>query len=616
MPDSRDYITHYVKYFNINAPSTFAQALILIFVGALSGVVSSLELHHGIAFSSLLGVAVSGMSTGIFAVSLPALLTAVLIRTAKRKMMLRHAMLSTLLITVPYAVLLIIDTVVFEVTMNVVIAYLLLILINAGIYSYWFVMGKVVMGRRRIAIFIATVQPVLNILFYVPMARYILNFSLPLGAALIKLFGGMVVFLVASYAFMYVIDRPAKHILEVSGINLLSSMVSQWLFNLTNDVKVMGYGAGTKRKLNMELLMLRGKKGYKGIFVNPDIHFGPFHGIGGSVAPLQIGDMLVRKYSAVPFVLHGPLDIQDNPIITSQVYTITKTVESGIGDTEASDFSRANGNLHIGEDGKCRALNIRVGDSGLLLFSKAPYVTEDMTREVGMLLRRSASSAGIKNAILIDAHNSRFESASAEELRGVHKGSAYVRNYENAIRKSAESGADSKGLSFGASCSKIAAALNNPKDVGEGYTSVCVFKFGSKRFCLVYFDANNMLPNFRNALLDHIRKKYNMDAELCTTDTHSINTVSYSASNSLGRYTRADMAIPVIDSLIKKALKDAEPVSYAYKREEIANFPMWGEKADELIETTSREVKRTLKYVAPALVVLALIVAAWVIYVV
>jgi putative membrane protein len=365
----------------------------------------------------------------------------------------------------------------------------------------------------------------------------------------------------------------------------------------------------------MEVLMLKGKSGLKGIFVNPDMHYGPFHGVGGTVAPLQIGDMLLRKYNAAPFVLHGLLDIQDNPIMTSQVYTVTKRIESVISETRFSEFSRAEGSLCIGEDGRCRALNIRIGDSGLLIFSKAPHVTEDIKRSVGMILRQTASSAGIDNAIMIDAHNSRFETAGAEELRGVYDRSPYVKCYENAIRRSALGGA-AKEMRFGASHSKLATALRNPKDIGEGYTSVCIFKFGSRKFCLIYFDANNMLPEFRSTLLSHIKDKYNIEAELCTTDTHSINTVSYTASNALGRHTSAEMVMPVVDSLINKALKNVEPVSYAYKKADLDNFPMWGARADALIEATSREVKRMLKYVVPVVLVLALIIAAWVIYVV
>lgn len=125
-----------------------------------------------------------------------------------------------------------------------------------------------------------------------------------------------------------------------------------------------------------------------------------------------------------------------------------------------------------------------------------------------------------------------------------------------------------------------------------------------------------MLPRFREKIIEHIKIKFGMDAEICTTDTHSINSISSSASSSLGRYTDANDVIKIIDTMVKKALADTEPVSYAYKKTKVADFPVWGEKADMLIERTSQEVQRMIKYVAPLLLMLAFIVAAWVIYVV
>jgi predicted neutral ceramidase superfamily lipid hydrolase len=145
---------------------------------------------------------------------------------------------------------------------------------------------------------------------------------------------------------------------------------------------------------------------------------------------------------------------------------------------------------------------------------------------------------------------------------------------------------------------------------------VCVFRFNGRKFCIIYFDANNILPAFREKLLHHIERKFRMSAEVCTTDTHSINTISHSASNSLGRYTNVNEVIPIIDGMVKSALHESEPVSYAYKKLKVENFPVWGEKADMLIERTSREVRRMLEYGTPIFVALAFVVAAWVIYVV
>jgi putative membrane protein len=615
MPDSRSYITHYVKYFNLKAPSVLAQVLILLLLGAISGSLSSLVLHQQSLDGNYVQAIVLGINTGIIVVSLPALLTVAIIKTVKRKMMLKHAMLSTLLVTAVYSVLLLVNSFVFSITNNAAISYLILLLSNAFIYGYWFLMERVVIGRRKSAALVATVQPILNVLFYIPLGGYMLNINVTLLGTLIKLSAGMLVFLVFCYVFLYILDRPAKRMLKSSGIGIVESMLGQWLFNLTNDVRVIGYGAGIKRKLDADVLVLKGEKNCKGIFINPDLHFGPFQGVGGSIAPLQLGDLITKRYKTSAFVLHSPSDMQDNPIITAQVYSVVRKMDETIKTMMAGKFERAYGGVCFGTEGRCRAINLAIGDTSLMLLSKAPYVTEDMSREVGRYLRQIALSAGAENAILVDAHNTRFESASSEELKGIQKGSIYVKCYEKAIMKAMKVG-NRRSLSFGASSERLYQLLERPKDIGEGYTSVCIFGFGKKKFCVVYFDANNMLPVFRNTLLKHIKSKFGMNAELCTSDTHSINTIASSASTSLGRYTDANRVIPALDSMIEEALKSMEPVKYAYRKVSIEDFPIWGKHADELIASTSKEVKRLIEFAAPVLMVITLLAAAWVISVV
>ncbi len=614
MADSRKYITHYTDYFELKAPGVMKQVVALLLLGAVSGILSSIVIYHAPSSIDYLRIAAYGMSTGIMVISLPAFLTAVVIKTLKRKLLLRHAMLSTLLITIVYSILVFFSSAAFALTQNTNYAYVVLLVSNAAVYGYWVVMDRFLMVRGKSVIIIAAVQPLLNVLFYLPLGTYILYFGMPLYTTLIKLLAGMFVFMVVTYILLYIIDRPSRKIMEESGLKILTTMVSQWLYDLTKDVKVIGPDAGVKRELDIDILAFRGSKGLKAVFVNPDIHFGPFQGIGGSVAPLQISGMLIRRFGTVPFVLHSPLDLQDNPISTSEVYTISRDVERALKQGR-NGFQEAYGSISTGKEGKCRAINIGVGDTSLFLLSKAPYVTEDFTRDVGVQLKQAAVESGKRNAILVDSHNSRFETASDRELNGIQEGSVYVKMYIEAIKK-ASAGGQKTRLRLGASHVKLKDTFRKQKDLGDSYTSVCVFGYGKRRFCLVYFDANNMLPGFRENIVRHIKSKFGMAAEACTTDTHSLNTIAVSAKTALGRHTEASEVIPILDRMIKKALKEMEPVRYSYKKVTINNFGVWGEKADELIARTSRDVRRILKYVVPLGVVVAFIIAAWAIYVV
>ncbi len=604
----------YAKYFTIQAPSAALQALVLLFLGAAAGGLASVIIHMGSLASAYLQVVVSGGAAGVIVISLPALLTAAAFKMVKRRMLLRHALMTTLLITVPYAALLALGSSVFAIIGYASLAYVFLLLVNAGIYGYWLVIGRFVTGRKRSIVVIATLQPVLNMLFYLPLGRYILDLGEPLTITMLKLAAGMLVFLVASYMFLFMVDRPAKRHMASSGVGIFMNLISEWLFDIGGDVSVIGSGASSKRDLEVEMIVLKGREGYKGIFVNPDIHFGPFHGAGGSIATRQIGRLIAGKYAASPFVLHGTLDLRDNPVSIGQVYALSNGISAWL--ENMGHFSRAYGGVSFGKEGVCNAINISMGGANLFFLSKAPLVTEDIDKRVGKRLKEVAERETGGRVIMVDAHNTRFESAGPSELKGVGIGSAYARMYEHAILAAANGNGRKRALSFGAAHRVLASAIGWPGDLGDGYTSVGIFGFNSKRFCLVYFDANNMLPGFRDEVMAHIRKKYRMHAEVCTTDTHSVNAINSSASNCLGRQTHAGSIIPVLDQMIDDALRDIEPVSYAYKRTLMKDFAVWGEDAGAMIERASKEVRMRVKYATPGLVLAAFVIAAWVIYVV
>lgn len=604
----------YSKYFTMEAPSATSQALFILLLGAMAGGLAGIATHLGFIAGAYAEVIISGVASGVLVVSLPALLTAAAIKMVRRRMLLKHALMATLLITIPYAVLLFLGSSLFTLIGYATLSYVFLLLVNAGIYGYWLVMGRFVTGRGKSMIAVAAVQPVLNVLFYLPLGKYILSFGAPLTLTMVKLAAGMLVFLFAGYIFLYMVDRPTKRHLASSGIGIFNNMVSEWLFGIEGDVSVIGKSASRNRDLDVEMLALRGRSGYKAVFVSPDIHFGPFHGAGGSIATRQIGKLIASKLSASPFVLHGTLNLMDNPVSTGQVYALSNNIARWLDNM--GRFANAYGSVSVGRDGPCNAIDISMGNANLLFLSKAPLVTEDIDKRVGAKLKATAEAATNSHVMIADAHNSRFESAPESELKGVSEEDAYAKMYERAVLLAAKSGRRKGRLSFGAAHKVLASELGWPRDMGDGYTSVGVFSYSRRKFCLVYFDANNMLPGFREDVLAHIKDRYKMQAELCTSDTHYVNAINSSASNCLGRHTRAKGVTPALDQLIDEALRSMEPVSYAYKRTVMKDFTVWGEDAEALIERASKEVRSRVKYATPGLVLLAFVVAAWAIYVV
>ncbi len=610
MPDRNKDITHFTRYFNINAPNDSISVLILLLVGAVTGVLSAAFLHWSIRPEANLFI--YGASSGIIIISLPALLTVVLTKGLNRRILLKHMLFAATGISLSYSIIVVINSAIFSLLHNYAVAYVLLLAGNAGLYSYWFILNRILTSRRRSLIIMASIQPILNVLFYIPMSPYLFSLDVPVGIVLIKLWAGMLVFMGVSYAILYIMDRPARKALSISGIDLLSTMVNEWLYDVVKDVSILA-NSGVKKDVNVNVLALKGREGYKAVFVKPDIHYGPFNGVGGSAASKVIGAEIAR-YGAAPFVMHGAVTMDENPISSSQIRLISKSLKERLDSYNGKAFSSAQGYVALGREKHCSAINISIGNVNMFALTKAPLVTEDIDYEVGMHLAGMAGSLSKgRNIMLIDAHNSRLESASYSELRGVYKGSKYVQNYERAIGMAAAAHKASP-LRFGCSTTKLSDKLKG-SDIGDGFTSVAFFEFGKTRYCVLHFDGNNMLPALRARILRHIRSKFGVDAEVFTTDTHSVNSIAHSASNVLGRYTRFGELLPTLDSLISEAIRTKESVTYAYSNILLKDFKVWGKGSEAILTKVGRETIRAGKRKVPFLIVAGFIIAAWIIYI-
>ncbi len=612
MPDAQADVIKYTNYFNIRAPSTALQTLLLLLLGTISGLCSGLIIHWG--SSSLLSFVTLGAGAGVMAIAIPSILAGMTIKAIRWKIRLKHIMFAVFGMSFTYAAILVAVSLMFSVSHNYAFATVLLVLANAGMYAYWFFMNRIALGLGKSAIFVSVIQPLFNLLFYVPFGKYLFTLDVPLVSLLEKLYAGMLVFLVISYLIVYLLDRPSKKMLSMSGLAIFGIMVQQWLFNVTPNSN-LAVEHGVYRDVDVKVMSLKGKAGPGAVFVKPDIHYGPFASVGGSVAPEALGSFINSKYGAAPFVLHGAVNAGDNPISAQQIVQMKKSIGGVLDTMYSKGGSAVRGTLSIGAKGPCRAINLKLNEVNVLTLSKAPLVTEDIDRDIGHVFE-SAANPNTSKVVLIDAHNSRFESASKDELRGIYKTSKYVSDYKEAIASSSAQVSTSKPVSFGSACRKLRHMLPNAKDMGNGFTSAGVFSFGGKKFAMLYFDSNNMLPSFRSEVLEHIRKKFGLRAELYTTDTHAVNTIALPASNALGRYTKAKDVMPLIDDLMSEAISRIEHVSLYYESFTIKRFKVWGEGADEMIIRASKEAIRTFKHVVPFVAAAGFVIAAWIIYIV
>ncbi len=614
MPDRNRDIFGYASVFKRSSPRILMQFLFAIALGLFVGILSFVISHAHFIGRMDIPILLHAAFSGILIITVPAMLTVAFIKMGGRKRVrLKHIGLVALVFSMIYSVFVILGAIVALFTNSYYLADVVILVGNSLIFGYWILADKVIVGLNKSASIAATLQPFFNAIFYVTFGGFVIMLGMPQQLFFLKLVVGMFVFLIFSYFFIYVLDKPMKEALNISTMKTFTIMVNQWLYDIGSVDMFSQQSFGILKTVEMDILIIKGNGRYKAIFVNPNIHYGPFKNVGGSIAPEALGSMIQKKYAATPFIVHGAVNASDNPVSASQIFSIAAQIGQYMDRLKDKDFSKARGSVSIGRSKLCRAIDVKVDDFNLFMLTKAPMVVEDIEQQAGAEFRSVASKGGKRKVTIIDAHNSRFESARPSELEGIKHGSEYEAKYKEAIVDAMKKEKSSR-LRCGFACQKIYYWLKHPEDIGRGYTSVGIFETEGKKFCMVYFDSNNMLPGFRREMIDHIKSRFKMDSEILTTDTHSVNGLNLPVNNVLGRDTSAKDVKPIIDVLIKRALNDIGPIEAHSGKMQIGNFRVWGPNAEKVITSVARDiVKKTWRYI-PIVTFAGSIVASLIIY--
>jgi predicted neutral ceramidase superfamily lipid hydrolase len=155
------------------------------------------------------------------------------------------------------------------------------------------------------------------------------------------------------------------------------------------------------------------------------------------------------------------------------------------------------------------------GDEALLSFSLAPKTTEDLPQELGRFVREEARRLGLRDAIVVNAHNS---------ITDVTEMEASLEILEAAASRCLSEAVSAKESSF-----LVGAATVYPKDFGlkdgmgtGGITAVAV-QVGPQKTVYTVIDGNNMLSGVREKILSALASLGFDESEVFTTDTHAVN---------------------------------------------------------------------------------------------
>ena len=601
-----DGFLKYSALFARRIPRPEVIILVLTAISVVIGIAASAIIEHSLISTEFYYIVFNGAVIGLISVVMPTILTAISTKIVESRISIKYILFISMIAGISYSVFLLFGSIMYIVA-GAGAAVITVIVGDASIFSWWIFVNRILLGPKKRILLFSLVQPTLNILFYIPASRFLFSIAPYFNSLLIRLYAAIAIFGVMVYAIFYMLNSPMKRNLGFGSVDAFSLMFQDWIFDISVG-NAFNPKFGQQMDISVDTLVFRSKSGIKGIMFLPYLHYGPAGSLGGSMFPYLLEEHASKKFGAVSFVMHPGVNVDFNPVASSQVSALKKALDDGIAEAKkvSGRFAYLKG---LGQEAHIDRL--RFGNVELDIMSRAPKVTEDISPEAQAVIKGSAEADGIR-ALLVDAHNSRYETAPKDDLAGVGFGSKQMQDYIEALKSSSEISSSEK-LYAGFASENVFAGLEGPGDMAEGTMDAAIFRVGDKSYAILQFNANNMLPALRNSIVKHIKSKYGMDAEVCTTDTHAVNSLGSPASNTLGRSTSFHELRPYIDSCIGKALKSIEEVDVLHSNGTMRNFKVWGHNVQDRISAVLESVIATGRIVIPAIIVGSFIAAIWIV---
>ena len=615
-------LSKYIRTF----PSTKISIFSMIFISFISGVLiffidpsMNLTVLEKIFYGGAFGFGAFGISSIIGGTLSQQLITSMKGINLKTK----HSMLLALMSMVLVVLIAIIGTIIssifnIELLTNAVLFGCVLVFAFL-IFVFWSTSS---IGLFKSAI-VACLQPLLIlamlvVVLFLGSADKVFEFGFL--SLFVKVIVANIIFLLAIYSFVAVIESPMRKNLGIGLLDFVSLFISH-LSDGSGSLEKIFEDIGEPIDTLVGIVSFRRKiknppdknesveeinyseTNIKSLFISPCVHPGPIGSIGGSNMPTILAD----RFENFTMVAHGPSTHDFNPVSQKEINKIEDTVKNALKDINYGD--KASKFLRYCE------VNAKVGiqffnDSMVMLSTFAPFGSDDIEFGVGLsMMSQSKKHCNVKNSVIVDCHNS-FN----EEKGRVLPGNPEVFHLLDAIDK-IKCHSTEKGIKIG--CAEdLMEDLDKNNGVGESGLKLMVIEAQDQKMAYILLDSNNMEIGFREEIIKAIKSDDELpidEVEVMTTDTHFVNTLS-NGYNPVG-LTKREEIINYIKTSIKDAINDLEPVEVGCSVERIVGLNTFGpNNSIELVSTIS-SIVAVSKIMAPIIFILAILfVFVWIFY--
>ncbi len=302
--------------------------------------------------------------------------------------------------------------------------------------------------------------------------------------------------------------------------------------------------------------------------------------IGGGNLPAILRDQFEEEV----MVAHGCATHDFNLVSESEIQKLVDAVNQTRDLLEYTGIACRSTRI---AEGTVSLLYQRIGDTLLMVSTRSPDKTEDLDFCIGHAIlcegHRKTSHIGF-----VDAHN-----CIGDEIAAIRPGTRTAHEYFTAACQAFDQWdkMDTAALSVG--YAHVPLPYPRTSGIGDIGLQVLIIEVSGQKTAYLLLDGNNMASGAREEIRDEVLTMVD-EAEIMTTDTHVVNTIS--GKNPVGLRVPPAILMPYIDDGVTKALDDLSPATAAGSTASCEGIVIFG--SDSIAQLASI-VNTILIYIIP-----------------
>ncbi|MBI4214937.1 DUF2070 family protein, partial [archaeon] len=208
--------------------------------------------------------------------------------------------------------------------------------------------------------------------------------------------------------FIVLLNAPMKRSFGIKSFNLAKMFISHW-YHGSMAIEEFLKAIGEKVDTLIGVIAFKARNRLKAVLVVPYVHPGPFGSVGGSRIVEQLTESLEQHVGAPVAVMHGTVTHDLDPVSRESVEKTISETKKALQEIRYSPT----GSCMVREQlGKAKLSAQRFGNSVLIASTFSPESTDDIDFSVGFNAM-SKMKKGKETPMLVDAHNCHSSAASA-----------------------------------------------------------------------------------------------------------------------------------------------------------------------------------------------------------